>query len=78
MNYIKILQNSQALSDSVGNSYSEYQLMHIFLDNFHQCGKYTAKTASNQAEFRREGKFTDQKSLSNKSIQDEYLNIDSS
>ena len=52
--------------------------MHIFLDTFHQCGKYTAKTASNQAELRREGKFTDQKSLSNKSIQDEYLNIDSS
>ena len=36
MNYIKIFQNAQALSVSVGNTYSEDQLMHIFLDNFHQ------------------------------------------
>ena len=42
MNYIKRFQNSQALSISVGNSYSEYQLMHISLDNFDQGGKYTA------------------------------------
>ena len=38
MNYIKILQNAQALSVPVGNSYSEDQLMHIFLDNFHKGG----------------------------------------
>ena len=36
INYIKIFQNEQALSVSVGNSYSEDQLMHTFLDNFHQ------------------------------------------
>ena len=42
MNYIKIFQNSQALSVSLGNSYSEGQLMHIFLDNFHQGEKYSA------------------------------------
>ena len=36
--YIKRFQNAQALSVSVGNSYSEYQIMHTFLDNFHQSG----------------------------------------
>ena len=34
MNYIKILQNSQALSVSVVNSYSEYQLMQILWVTF--------------------------------------------
>ena len=36
MNYIKIFQNSQALSVSVGSTYPEYQLMHIFQENFRQ------------------------------------------
>ena len=36
MNYIKIFQNAQDLLVSVRNSYSEDQLMHIFLNNFHQ------------------------------------------
>ena len=40
INYIKKFQNAHALSVSVGNSHSEDQLMHIFLDNFHQGGKY--------------------------------------
>ena len=39
INYIKRFQNAHALSVSVGNSYSEDQLMHTFLDNFHQSGK---------------------------------------
>ena len=64
MIYIKRCQNVQALSVSVGNSYSEDQLMHTFLDNFHQGVKYSAQIDSHQAELRREGKFTDQKSLS--------------
>ena len=34
MNYYKIFQDSQALSVSVGNNYSEDQVMHIFMDNF--------------------------------------------
>ena len=38
INYIKRFQNSHDLSVSVGNSYSEDQLMHTFLDNFHQGG----------------------------------------
>ena len=36
MNYIKKFQNPQALSVSLGNTYSEDQQMHMFLDNFHQ------------------------------------------
>ena len=34
--------SAQDLSVSVGYSYSEDQFMHFFLDNFHQCGNYTA------------------------------------
>ena len=48
MKYIKIFQNVHALSVSVGNTYSEDKLMHIFLDNFHQDGKYSAQIASHQ------------------------------
>ena len=54
MNYIKIFQNTHTLSIFVGNSYSEDQLMHTLLDNFHQGGKYSAQIASHQAELRRE------------------------
>ena len=36
MDYIKRFQNAQDLSVSVGNNYYEDQLMHIFLDDFHQ------------------------------------------
>ena len=49
INCIKRVQNAHALSFSVGNSYSEDQLMHAFLDNFHQGGKYSAHIASHQA-----------------------------
>ena len=52
--------------------------MHIFLDNFHQGGKYSVRIASHQAELRREENFTDQKSLSISSLQTVYLNLDSS
>ena len=61
INYIKMFQNAHAVSVSVGNSYSEYQLMHTFLDNFHQGGKYSSQIAIHQADLRREDKFTDQK-----------------
>ena len=54
MNYIKIFQNAEALSVDVGNSYSEDQMMHTFLDNFQQRGKYSAQIAIHQAELRRE------------------------
>ena len=61
INYIKRFQNTQALSVSVGNSYSEDQIMHTFLDNFQQSGKYSAQLASHQAELRREEMYPDQK-----------------
>ena len=48
INYIKIFQNAQALSVSVVNSYSEDQIMHTFLDNFQQSGKYSAQLATRQ------------------------------
>ena len=35
INYIKRFHNAHALSVSVGNSYSDDQLMHTFMDNFH-------------------------------------------
>ena len=78
MNYIKIFENEQALSVSVGNTYSKDQLMHTFLDKFHQGGKYSAQKASHQAELRREGIFTDQKSLSISFLKTNYLNLDRS
>ena len=78
INYIKRFQNAHALSVSVGNSYSEDQIMHKFLDNCHQGGKYSAQIASHQAELRREEKLTDQKSLNISSLQTDYLNLDSS
>ena len=39
LSYNKIFHNAHDLAISVGNSYSEDQLMHKFLDNFHQGGK---------------------------------------
>ena len=78
INYIKRFQNAHALSVSVGNSYYEDQLMHTFLYNFHQGGKYSAQLASHQEELRREENFTDQKYLKFSSLQTGYLNIDSS
>ena len=43
INYIRRFQNAHALSVSVGNSCSEDQLMHTFLDNFHQGGNTQLK-----------------------------------
>ena len=78
INCIKRFHNAHALSVSVGNSYYEDQLMHTFLDNFHQGGKYSAHIASHQAELRREERFTNQKLLNISSLQTDYLNLDSS
>ena len=52
--------------------------MHTIVDNFHQGGRYSALIASHQAELRREEKSTDQKYLSISSLQNDYLNLDSS
>ena len=78
INYIKIFYDAQALSVSVRNRYSEYQIMHTFLDNFHQSGKYSAQLAIYQAELRREEKYPDQKCLNISSLQTDYVNIDNS
>ena len=43
INYLKRFQNAYYLSVSVGNSYSEDQLMHTFLGNFHQGGNILLK-----------------------------------
>ena len=59
MNYIKRFQNAQVLSVSVGNNYSEDQLMHTFMDNFRQGGRYSDQIASHQAELGRKETFTD-------------------
>ena len=40
INYIKIFQNAKYLSISVVNGYNKDQLMHTFLDNLQQGGKY--------------------------------------
>ena len=76
MNYIKRCQNVQALSVSVGNSYSEDKLMYTFMDNFHQGGKYSDQIDSHQAKSRRGVKSTDQKYLSTSSLQTNYLYLD--
>ena len=76
MNYINRFQNAQDLSVSLRNTYSEYQLMRLFLDIFHTGVKYSSKIASNQKELRREGKFTDKKTLSISSLQTDYQNIE--
>ena len=78
INYIKRFQNAHALSVLVENSYSEVQLMHTFLDNFEEGGKYSAQIDSHQVELRREEKFTDKKSLNISLLQTNYLNLDSS
>ena len=78
INYIERFQNAQALSVLVGNSYDEDKIMHMFLDNFHQSGKYSAQLASHQVELRREEKYPDQKCLNISSLQKDYLNLDNS
>ena len=51
--------------------------MHIFLDNFYQDEKYSAKLASHEVELRREEIFPNI-CLSISSLQTDYLNLDSS
>ena len=61
INYIKIFQNDKALEISLGNINSEDQMMHTFLENSHQGGKYSNQIASHQPELKREEKIVDQK-----------------
>ena len=50
----------------------------VNFSSLHQGGKYSAQIASHQAELRREGNFTDQKSFNISSLKTDYINIDSS
>ena len=43
MNCIKRFQNTQDVSLSVVNSYSDDQFMHVFLDKYFQGVKYTTQ-----------------------------------
>ena len=62
INYIKIFYDSKALTNSVGNNYTEDHLMRNFLDNFQKGVNHYTQIASQQAEFSREEKCIDQKS----------------
>ena len=53
-NYITRFQNAHAWSIYVENSYSEDQLIHTFMDKFHQGGRYSTQIAIHQEELRRE------------------------
>ena len=59
LSYIKIFQNAKALSISVGNIYTENQLMHTFLDNYQKFGKYSTQIVSHQEKLWREEKIID-------------------
>ena len=72
MNSIKIFQNIHVLSFSVENNYSEDQLMHPFLDKFHQGRRYSSLIAIHLAYI------GNKKSVSISSLQTYYLNMDSS
>ena len=61
VNYIKIFKNAKDLAISVGNSYSEDQLVHTFLDNYQKGVKYSSRIARHKTELRREEKFIDTK-----------------
>ena len=70
INFIKIFQNYKNLEISVGNSYSEDQLMQNLLDNFQQGGKFSDHITSHQVELSREkNKFIDQQILSISDLQ---------
>ena len=58
-NYIKTFQNAKALEISVGNSYTEDQLMNTFLDSLQKGRNYSDQIEIHQAELRREEKFID-------------------
>ena len=49
INCINIFQNDKDLEISVGNSYTEDQLMNTFLDNLQRDGNYSAWISSHQA-----------------------------
>ena len=73
--YIKIFQNTHTLSVLVGNNYTEYQLMHTFLDNFQQGRKIFSSYIKLPGRIEKRRKIIDQKSLNNSSLQIDYLSL---
>ena len=61
INNIKRFHNAKALVISIVNIYTEDHIMHTFLENFYQSGKYSAQIASHQAESRIEERIIYQK-----------------
>ena len=78
INDIKRFHDAKDLEISVGNSYSEDQLMHTFLDNFHKGGKDSGQIAIHKAELSREETFVDQKSLYISDLKIDNFNLDNS
>ena len=62
----------------MGISYSEDQLMHIFLEHFKEWGRYSAQIASHQAEFSRKYNVLDKKPLYISDLQIDHLNLENS
>ena len=52
--------------------------MHIFLEKFHQGGKYNAQISSHWEELRKEERITNHEYFSISSLQADYLNLYSS
>ena len=75
INYINIFQNDKDLKISVGNNFSEVDLMHNFSENFQKRDIYSDQIASHQEEFRGEENIVDQKSLSLSALHIDYLHL---
>ena len=56
LNYIKRFHKAKTMAASVGNKYSEEDLMQTFVDNFQSPGKYAAQQAQQLSESRKASK----------------------
>ena len=78
MGYIKVFHDAYTLSVSKGKNYSEGKIMYIFMDNFHQSGKYSALIASHHEELGEREILLIKNIFSISSLQTDYLNVDRS
>ena len=53
LNYIKRFHKAKTMAASVGNKYSEEDLMQTFVDNFQSPGKYAAQQVQQHSELRK-------------------------
>ena len=74
INYIKIFQYDKALAISVGNIYSEDQLMHTFLEHFQQ-GKKNCSYRNLPSRIKEIRKHFYQKLLSISALQIDHLGL---